>query len=97
VIFLSGSTKATAGVAARSPGLSHDAIHQRADLLKIVSVLEKRMGDQKLPDKVRDKLSSLGDAQIRLIASLSDVISHDEHAQGADIAFLLIAALIVLS
>lgn len=70
---------------------------RRADLGRILSVLEMKMGAHTLPGKVRDKLSTLTDGQIGLIASLSDRIVDESHTPSADIAFLLIAALIILS
>ena len=73
------------------------AVNRRADLHKILSVLEMKMGGDPLPGKVKDKLSTLTDGQIRLIASLSGRIADDGHTPGADIAFLLIAALIIFS
>lgn len=72
-------------------------VARRADLGRILSVLEMKMGGHTLPGKVKDKLSTLTDGQIRLIASLSDRIADEGHTPSADIAFLLIAALIILS
>jgi hypothetical protein len=55
------------------------------------------MGEQSVPDKVRHKLLVLSDGQIRLITSLSDRINDEGRTAGADIAFLLITALIIFS
>ena len=55
------------------------------------------MGDQKMPQKALDKLLSLNDEQIGLIASLSERIEDHTRTVGADVAFLLITALLVWS
>ena len=77
-------------------GDQYTPLHQ-VDTLKILSVLENKMRDRKLLEKVRDKLNTLDDRQTRLIASLSDRIAYEEKTAGADIAFLLITVLIILS
>jgi hypothetical protein len=73
------------------------ATNRQAALDRILSVLEVKMGGQSVPDKVRDKLRTFSDGQIRLIASLSDRIDGEDRTAGADIAFLLITALIIFS
>ena len=96
--FLADSSTALAAVA--SPGVQTPtvrAVNRRAELHKILSVLEMKMGDDTLPGKVKGKLLTLTDGQIRLIASLSGRIADDGHTPSADIAFLLIAALIIFS
>lgn len=70
---------------------------RRADLGRILAVLQMKMGTHSLPDKVREKLSTLPDGQLRLIASLSDRIAGEGQTPSADLAFLLVAALIILS
>ena len=82
--------------AARSGGWL-DVVTRREDLAKIVSVLESKMEGRKLPEKARRKLLDLDDAQIRLMVSLAERIAAAGQTPGADIAFLLIAALLVLS
>lgn len=81
----------------RSQNPSTRVATRRADLGRILSVLELKMGGSTLPDKVKDKLSTLTDGQIRLIASLSNRVADEAHTPSGDIAFLLIAALIVFS
>jgi hypothetical protein len=73
------------------------AANRQATLDRILSALEVKMGGESVPGKVRDKLLTLSDGQIRLIASLSDRIDAEDRTAGADIAFLLITALIILS
>ena len=76
---------------------SDDKVYLKDDISKILSVLEKKTGDQKLVEKAKDKLSTLSGGEIQLISSLCGQISHDSYSAGADIAFLLITTLIVFS
>lgn len=96
VISLLGITIARGGTAAPSSEDHYISTH-RANVLKILSVLENKMRDQQLLEKAKDKLFTLSDRQTRLIASLSDRIANEGNTAGADIAFLLITALIVFS
>jgi len=64
---------------------------------KILSVLEIRSSDRKIIDKAAEKLSAMNKRDIQLISSLCDRISAHGGAAGADIAFSLITAMIVLS
>lgn len=63
---------------------------------EILSLLEQRIDNPQIMDKAREKLQSLDEGQLRLIASLSERIMVDRSA-GADVAYLLLAALIILS
>jgi hypothetical protein len=64
---------------------------------KILSVLEIRNSDRKILDKAAEKLLAMNRRDIQLISSLCDRISADGGTAGADIAFSLITAMIVLS
>lgn len=76
---------------------SDDKVYLKDDISKILSVLEKKTGDQKLVEKAKDKLFTLSEGKIRLISSLCERISHDSYSADADIAFLLITTLIIFS
>jgi hypothetical protein len=67
------------------------------DTVKILSVLAIRSSDGKVLGKAAEKLSAMNDRDLRLISSLCDRISADRGTAGADIAFSLITAMIVLS
>jgi hypothetical protein len=67
------------------------------EISMILKVLENKMGNQKIPQKALDKLLRLSDEQISLIASLSERIADNTRTVGADVAFLLITALLVWS
>lgn len=97
-VVLADSSNALAAVTGTGPqSASARAVNRRADLGTILSVLEWKMGSDPLPGKVREKLSTLSDGQIRLIASLSERMAVGGQTASADVAFLLVAALIVLS
>jgi len=63
----------------------------------ILRVLENKMDHQKLPPKTLEKLLRLSAEQIGLIASLAERIADNSQAVGAEAAFFLITALLVLS
>ncbi len=64
---------------------------------KILAVLESKTRDGKVIEKAADKLRSVNKRELRLMASLCDRIAADNGTAGADIAFSLVSALIVLS
>ena len=64
---------------------------------KILSVLQTRSADHKVMEKTEGKLLTMNQREIHLISSLCDRISADRGSLGADIAFSLITALIVLA
>lgn len=76
---------------------NYHLIYRKDNISKILSVLGKKTGDQKLVEKAEDKLFTLSRGEIQLISSLCERISHDSYSAGADIAFLLIITLIVFS
>ncbi len=63
----------------------------------ILSVLETRISDKKILDKVAEKLLTLSEQQLATMSSLCDHISLKSDTAGAHIAFSLITAMIVLS
>ncbi len=69
----------------------------RAEMSKILSVLESKRPDKKIIDKAAEKLHTMSTRKIRLMYSLCERISEDGGTAGADIAFSLVTALIVLS
>jgi hypothetical protein len=80
--------------------LYRPASNHKGDISKILSVLEKRTADSNLLKKAEEKLLTLSKTRAHLIASLSDRMHETaggDNTVGNDIAFLLIAALIILS
>jgi len=89
---------ATASVRPTVPPNSEDPLvsKQRANVSKILTVLERRVEDPQLLGKTKKKLITLSDGQTRLIASLSDRVAQERNTTGSDIAFLLMTVLITL-
>ncbi|HSB03855.1 MAG TPA: hypothetical protein VLK23_01580 [Thermodesulfobacteriota bacterium] len=81
----------------RSKSGDEYARHRETDVTKILSVLEKKIGDQKSLERAKEKLFALKDSELFLIASLSEQIAREGNKPAVDIAFLLITALIILS
>jgi hypothetical protein len=67
------------------------------DLNKIIGALESRIKNHHLPKKAKNKLAAMNDEEIRILTSLCDRLSETVDTAGADFAFLLATALIVLS
>jgi len=67
-------------------------------MLKILPVLEEKIGNRKLLEKSKEKVLAMNSRELHLVAALCEKIS-DEKQQtvSSDIAFLLVSALIVLS
>jgi hypothetical protein len=94
------------GIRASAPGPSgvhtgssirYSLIDHTSEMFTVLSVLEKRVGDQRLLGKIRDKLPTLSEDRLRMIASLSERVAVDDHSAKTDIAFLLLTALIIFS
>ncbi len=66
-------------------------------VLKVISLLEKKTDDPKVIDRLRRKISALGEKRLQMVSSLSDRILSKGHTAEADVAFLLVTALIVFS
>ena len=67
------------------------------DVNRIVHVLESRLKDRRLPAKVRNKLAAMDGEELRLVTMLCDRIAGTGESAGADLALMLVTALIVLS
>jgi hypothetical protein len=64
---------------------------------RILAVIGNRLRDPKVLERVRGKLAELDPRDVRLASSLCARIAADGHAARADIAFTIIAALLILS
>ena len=67
------------------------------EVFKILSVLEGRIEDPKLIQKVKDKLSTLREDRLRMVVSLSERITDGDRGVETDIAFFLLTTLIIFS
>jgi hypothetical protein len=95
LVFLPRTTTAASGKNA-SDSYAPYTLSFSSDVSKILSVFENRIEDQQLLRRTKDKLLTLDQRQIRLIASLSDRVTKEGNTTGSDIAFLLMTALIAL-
>lgn len=67
------------------------------EVSKVLSVIEKRVGDQKLVKKIKDKLPTVSEERLHMLASLSERIADDKQSAKTEIAFLLLTTLIIFS
>ena len=95
VIYLSTTIAMSGTIDLHS--VDQNLFHRRADVIKILSVLENRTRDEKILEKARDKLLNLSDRQFSLLASLSERIAKEGNKAGTEMAFLLMTVLITLS
>lgn len=72
-------------------------IGHRAMVAKIISVLAIRSTDGKALEKATEKLAAMKDSDLRLLSSLCGRIAADRGTAGADLAFSLVTAMIVLA
>jgi hypothetical protein len=91
-LAVTASVRPTASPNSEDPFVSK----QRANVSKILTVLERKVEDPQLLGKTKKKLITLSDGQTRLIASLSDRVAQERNTTGSDIAFLLMTVLITL-
>lgn len=79
----------------------HDALtgqgNHTSEVFRILSVLEGRIEDPKLIQKVKDKLSTLREDRLRVVVSLSERITDGDRGAETDIAFFLLTTLIIFS
>jgi len=89
------------GIAAPTPSRVRDTrqSQERADrdLSGIIGILESRIKNHHLPEKAKNKLAAMNVEEIRLVTSLCDRMAGSGDTAGADLALMLVTALIVLS
>lgn len=99
LLFLSaGSATIAAPSAASMPAPGAERYRAAGkERQKILATLESRLRDEKALEKMRGKVEALAGRKLRLAAALCDRIEGDGDSAGADIAFSLVTALIVLA
>jgi hypothetical protein len=80
---------------ARETRLSHEG--DVRDVSGIIAVLESRIKNHHVPERVKAKLAAMNDEEIRIISLLCDRMSGTGDKAGADFAFFLLTAVIVMS
>jgi hypothetical protein len=84
------ATRAPAGPARAAPA-------RATDIAKIIAVLERGTTDPILGAKASEKLATLSDRQLHLMAALSDRAAADGDGPARGLALFLITALLILS
>jgi hypothetical protein len=97
VLTNTSSHGGVARIAAPVMPRSEQAFDRRAELRKVLLVVEHRTKDGKVLEKMREKLCAMSDRELRLAASLCKQIARDDDSAGSDIAFSIVMALVVLS
>jgi hypothetical protein len=67
------------------------------DLSGIIGIIESRIKNRRLPEKAKHKLAAMNVEELRLVTSLCDRMAGGGDTAGADLALMLVTALIVLS
>lgn len=89
------AARASAGPARATP---ERATPERAtDIAKIIAVLERGTSDPILGAKAWEKLATLSDRQLHLMAALSERAAADGDGPARGLALFLITALLILS
>jgi len=78
-------------------GKNNTPFDHSSEISRILSVIERRVGDKTLLKKIAAKLPALSDDRLQMIASLSERIAAEDHGAKTDIAFLLLTTLIIFS
>ena len=67
------------------------------DMAKVLAVMEKRVNNREVFEKVKNKLPALEVKRLKMLASLSDRMAASADEPQSNIAFLLVATLIIFS
>jgi hypothetical protein len=87
-----------AAAATRAPvGPARAAPARATDIAKIIAVLERGTTDSLLGAKAWEKLATLSDRQLHLMAALSERAAADGDGPARGLALFLITALLILS
>lgn len=98
LVLLATSVRSTAAAAGAGPvPAAARSVAAEKERRKVLMTIENRMSDDKALEKMREKLDVLAGRKLRLAAALCDRIALGSDSAGADIAFSLVTALIVLA
>lgn len=99
-VFVPGWPHAAVALPARPspPGrVDGVAVDRQARVEKVLSMLGRKVADAAVRKKVADKLATVSDRDLRLIAALSERMAATGGGPADEIALLLITALLILS
>ncbi len=71
--------------------------HVDRDLRRTIGVLEEKIGGRRLPKQAIEKLAAMNVEERKLVTLLCDRIAESGDKPSADVALMLVAALIVLT
>jgi hypothetical protein len=94
-LLIGGSSIASARMDSSKMNYPSNADQRDENIAKVLYVLEDRCEAPGITEKLKDKLLTMSDKQIRLIASLADLISKNGHIAGTDISLFVITVLVI--
>ncbi len=97
IAFGAGSPSAASTATGPAHVRSSDRASESVERHKVLAAIGSRMTDERTLERMREKLDVLSGRRLRLAAALCDRVTRDEGSAGADVAFSLVTALIVLS
>jgi hypothetical protein len=80
----------------QGPATPRTGVNTR-DVSLMISILESRIGNHRMPAQAKEKLAAMNEKEFRLVEALCGRIVRSGDTPGSDLALLLAAALIVLS
>jgi hypothetical protein len=92
-----GHVVAAAGADTPRPRSAHETADRRAETARILSILGRRISGPLVRKRAAEKLVTLSDGELRLMASLADRLSIDGDGPAAGVALLLLTALLIVS
>ncbi len=90
------SAAATSAVAVH-PVRRADRAVESIERCKVLATIDARTSDERTLERMREKVGLLNGRKLRLAAALCDRMTRDERSAGADLAYSLVTALVVLS
>jgi len=97
VLFMGSSSIATSRLEGFRIYTPPNVSHRDTEIAEILSVLEDKVENREVAEKLKDKLFTLSDKQTRLIASLARLTANGDQAAGAEIVFFVMTILIIVS
>ena len=98
ILFTGGFSIAKTPIESSAFDVATAVNHQnRADFPEILSLLEEKVGNREVTQKLKDKAVTLSKKQTRMIASLAELISTGDRTVGSEVAFLVVTILIIVS
>jgi hypothetical protein len=94
---MEGSSIATSRLEGSKLNAPPNVNHRDTEIAEILSVLEDKVENREIAEKLKDKLFTLSDKQTRLIASLARLTANGDQAAGTEMVFFVMMVLIIVS